>query len=133
MYNFFIHKEKINSSETLLNDPIFQEKKSTFSRGRLYPIYDWIFLWWWILDSLGTSYLILYSLQILSGYNMETDRDKLWWNQNYPAKIPGFFLFMECLVSCLCVLESIWFVGMYLQPHYGNGVYGNVYLSVGQH
>ena len=23
--------------------------------------------------------------------------------------------------------------GTYLQPHYGNGVFGNVYLSAGQH
>ena len=23
--------------------------------------------------------------------------------------------------------------GKYLQPHYGNGVFGNVYLSAGQH
>ena len=25
------------------------------------------------------------------------------------------------------------YAGTYLQPHYGNGVFGNVYLSAGQH
>ena len=30
-------------------------------------------------------------------------------------------------------LLQIDIAGMYLQPHYGNGVFGNVYLSAGQH
>jgi hypothetical protein len=29
--------------------------------------------------------------------------------------------------------EKWYLAGTYLQPHYGNGVFGNVYLSAGQH
>ena len=31
------------------------------------------------------------------------------------------------------VLLWLYSAGTYLQPHYGNGVFGNVYLSAGQH
>jgi hypothetical protein len=29
--------------------------------------------------------------------------------------------------------SKVIFAGTYLQPHYGNGVFSNVYLSAGQH
>jgi hypothetical protein len=29
--------------------------------------------------------------------------------------------------------QQVAMAGTYLQPHYGNGVFGNVYLSAGQH
>jgi hypothetical protein len=38
---------------------------------------------------------------------------------------------MITLSHTLFALTS--YAGTYLQPHYGNGVFGNVYLSAGEH
>jgi hypothetical protein len=37
------------------------------------------------------------------------------------------------VVFCAKKLKENQMAGTYLQPHYGNGVFGNVYLSAGQH
>jgi hypothetical protein len=59
-----------------------------------------------------------------------------WWlNLGTESDLSTVWIFY-CVFSLKC-----WFIGQiilerartYLQPHYGNGVFGNVYLSAGQH
>ena len=57
------------------------------------------------------------------------------WKLRFSEK--AIWLYVCCLYGKLCMYNQVE-AGLnaartYLQPHYGNGVFGNVYLSAGQH